>query len=345
MHWELSDEQEMFASSLREWIEAKYPSPAVRELHEGDGGAFIQSLIGEGWWGVGYAEDVGGQGGGVLELALAAREFGRSAVPDSRWLAAALAAPVLTPDELAAQLSGECCYALALPADQVPDYRGAPAGEATVDGVVPYVLAGSAADIFLVPVTETEWARVPAAGVSLAATTLLDRSKSAATVTFAQAPVATVVTARAGVFADIAARAAALVAADSLGAAERMLDLTVGYTKQRKQFGKFIGEFQAVKHAAAQMLVGVEASFSTALYAAAGIDAELDNRDTVVAVAKAQVTETSAVLADSSLTVHGAIGYTWEHDLQLYYKRAKLDRVLFGAPKQWNEKVAAALLD
>ncbi|GAB88129.1 acyl-CoA dehydrogenase family protein, partial [Gordonia rhizosphera] len=108
MHWELSDEQELFASSLREWIAAKFPTETVRELEASDGmSSFTDALISEGWWGVGYPEEAGGQGGGVLELALAAREFGRAAVPDSRWLAAALVSPLLSEDELAAQLSGE----------------------------------------------------------------------------------------------------------------------------------------------------------------------------------------------------------------------------------------------
>ena len=139
--------------------------------------------------------------------------------------------------------------------------------------------------------------------------------------------------------------AAVLVAADSLGCAERMLELSVQYSLQRKQFGTLIGSFQAVKHAAAQMLVTVEASYSTALYAGAAIEAEIPDASTIAAAAKAQVTGGVADLADTALTVHGAIGYTWEHDLQLFYKRAKLNRVLFGTPAIWNERIAASLLD
>ncbi len=142
---------------------------------------------------------------------------------------------------------------------------------------------------------------------------------------------------------EIATRAAVLVAADALGASERMLQLAVDYSKQRQQFGRPIGSFQAVKHAAAQMLVTVESSMSIVCYAAQSAEEGLPERATHAAVAKAQVTGSGAELADSALTLHGAIGYTWEHDLHLFYKRAKLDRVLFGTPAAWNERVADAL--
>lgn len=348
MHWELSDEQEMFASSLREWIGAKFPTETVRELQSGgDAGRFGSALVGEGWWGVGYPEEAGGEGGGVLELALAAREFGRAAVPNSRWLAAALTVPLLTETELAAQVSGERRYTVAIPADRVPGWSPLATDGAALSGSVAHVLGAADTDVFLVGVDGPEgpgYARVESSEVSVSADDLLDRSRATATVDFSGAPVTDVVAGVEGV-AVTANLAAVLVAADALGSAERMLELAVDYSKQRKQFGQFIGSFQAVKHAAAQMLVTVESSFSIALYAAAAVDAGLDDAATVSAVAKAQVTKSVADLADTSLTVHGAIGYTWEHDLHLFYKRAKLDRTLFGAPKVWNERIAAALLD
>jgi alkylation response protein AidB-like acyl-CoA dehydrogenase len=143
---------------------------------------------------------------------------------------------------------------------------------------------------------------------------------------------------------EIATRAAILVAADALGAAERMLQLAVDYSKQRQQFGRPIGSFQAVKHAAAQMLVTVESSMSVVCYAAQSAEEGLPERAIHAAVAKAQVTRGGGEIADSALTLHGAIGYTWEHDLHLFYKRAKLDRVLFGTPAAWNERIADVLL-
>ncbi|WP_227999036.1 acyl-CoA dehydrogenase family protein [Nocardia australiensis] len=349
MHWELSEEQELFAASLREWIAAKFPPDVIRELQaSGEHSRFAEALIGDDWWGVGYPEDASGQGGGILELALAAREFGRSAALDSRWFAAALSAPLLTDRELAQQLSGEQLFVAAIRADRLPGWAPLPAGDGRLTGVVRHVIGAGEADVFVVPVTGPEGpglARVSASDVGVGRDDLLDRSRSAGNLEFADAPIIEIVAAGETALSRTTTLAAVLTAADALGSAERMLELAVEYSGQRKQFGQLIGSFQAVKHAAAQMLVAVEASYSTALYAAAAADAEIDRAPTIAAVAKAQVTGLAADVAESALTVHGAIGYTWEHDLQLFYKRAKLDRTLFGPPGVWNERIAADLLD
>jgi alkylation response protein AidB-like acyl-CoA dehydrogenase len=122
-----------------------------------------------------------------------------------------------------------------------------------------------------------------------------------------------------------------------------MLDMTVAYAGQRRQFGVPIGSFQAVKHAAATMLVGVEAGRSGIYLAAASVDAHDPERALHAAAVKAQVTAEGARAADTALTVHGAVGYTWEHDLHLFYKRARLDEHLHGAPAGWNDRLADAL--
>jgi alkylation response protein AidB-like acyl-CoA dehydrogenase len=119
--------------------------------------------------------------------------------------------------------------------------------------------------------------------------------------------------------------------------------MTVEYSLQRKQFGAPIGSFQAVKHAAAEMLVTVEAARSIVYLAAASVQAGEPEAALRAAAAKAQVTARVSALADTALTLHGAIGYTWEHDLQVYFKRAKLAERLFGAPAAWNERIAAEL--
>lgn len=347
MHWELNEEQELFASSLREWLTARFPADVVREMGTADERArFTSALVDEGWWGVGYPEEVGGQGGAILELALAAREFGRAAAPDARWLAGAIAAPLLDDDELAAHVTGDTAFAVAIPGDRLPD-SAAPLvlDENAVSGEVCQVVAAEGAEVFLVPVSGGGYARVAAADAEVRPKNLLDRSRSAATVRFDASPAARVAPAGEGAAARVAVLAAVLVSSAALGSAERMLDLTVEYSKQRKQFGQPIGAFQAVKHAAAQMLVTVEAARSVALYAAAAADAGLEDTELIAAVAKAQSTGSIAELAESALTVHGAIGYTWEHDLHLFYKRAKLDRVLFGTPGAWNERIAANVID
>jgi alkylation response protein AidB-like acyl-CoA dehydrogenase len=217
-----------------------------------------------------------------------------------------------------------------------------------VHGTVSRVLAGDVAAGF-VAVVETpdsgpELRLVSAGeGVRTTARRLLDRSRSVADVVVEAAPSEPLDADVSHCLDTCAARAAVLVAADALGAMERMLDLAVTYSTQRHQFGVPIGSFQAVKHAAASILVDVEAARSVTYFAAASVDGGGPQSPLHAAAAKAQVTAAGTRTADAALTLHGAIGYTWEHDLHLFYKRAKLDEHLFGAPKTWNERIADGL--
>jgi alkylation response protein AidB-like acyl-CoA dehydrogenase len=351
MHWELSDEENLYAESLRDWLGARAGSEQVRSwLDTDDHRTFDDTLIEDGWAGVGIDESRGGQGGGLLELALTARELGRTAAPSGRWLARAVADAVLPDDLTRSALEDGELTAAAVRCDRIP-----PTGPAVhlcdgvVSGEVPCVLAAEDAVRFVVPVDAADGPRLVlvdrnSAGVHVRPRPLLDRSRHAADVVFDNTLAQDLgVDGAQAAWRQLADRAAALVAADALGAAERMLDMTVEYTKQRKQFGKPIAAFQAVKHAAAQMLVTVESSYSITLLAAASLQEAGPDAALHAAAAKAQVTGHCAELADSALTVHGAIGYTWEYDLQLFYKRAKLDRALFGNPEAWNERIATML--
>jgi len=356
MRWELSEEQELFTTSLREWLGERAGSAAVRGwLDAGDLASFERLFVGEGWAGVGFDEELGGQGGGLLELALTARELGRVAAPSAGWLQSAIVVPALTDEpELMREMveSGEIT-ALAARADRIP--AAAPSVQTSADrlhGRIPCVLGASRARRFLIPVaslvdnaeTTSLWLVDGAdPGIRIHPRPLLDRSRDVADVVLDDVAARRLETDASAAIGEIATRAAVLVAADALGASERMLQLAVDYSKQRQQFGRPIGSFQAVKHAAAQMLVTVESAMSIVCYAAQSAEEGLPERATHAAVAKAQVTGGGAELADSALTLHGAIGYTWEHDLHLFYKRAKLDRLLFGTPAAYNERIADAL--
>lgn len=352
MRWELSEEQSLFTASLREWLGERASPATVRAwLDTDDHSSFERLFTGEGWAGVGFAEDVGGQGGGLLELALTARELGRAAAPSSAWLQSAIVVPALAgePALLRETLDSGDVIALAVRSDRIPSAaRSAQSSAGRLRGRIPCVLGAARARRLLVPVPDGDatslWLVDAAeAGVEIHPRSLLDRSRDVSDVVLDDVAARALEIDAAAVFGEIASRAAVLVAADALGAAEQMLHLAVDYSKQRKQFGQPIGAFQAVKHAAAQMLVTVESAMCIVCYAAQSAEEGLPERATHAAVAKAQVTQNSAELADTALTLHGAIGYTWEHDLQLFYKRAKLDRVLFGTPVAWNERIAAAL--
>jgi len=352
MQWKLSEEQDAYQKAFRDWLSAVASAEKVRRwLDAGDASAFESRFAADGWAGVGLAEDLGGQGGGLVELALTAEELARAAAPSAAWLATVLAAPALAGrgSLAAAALAGEPA-ALLVPAGTVPDQASPLTVDAdgAVSGAVPLVLGGDTATRFVIPasagsIRELRLVAAGDPGVRRTRRRLLDRSRSAADVTLDRAASVRLEADPAEVLRLASARAAVLVAADSLGAAGRMLDMAVEYSRQRRQFGVPIGSFQAVKHAAADILVGVEAARSAVYLAAASVEAGDPQALLHAAAVKAQVTAEGARAADSALTMHGAIGYTWEHDLHLFFKRARLDEKLFGVPAVWNERIADGL--
>ena len=342
MEWKLSEEQETYRDTFRDWLGDVASTEQVRRWQdEGDRTSFPDRLARDGWIGVGIPEERGGQGGGLVELALTAEELGRSAAPDSAWLATVLATYGLgeLPDGTSTWLS---------PADEPPSPAGlSVAANGSLSGMVPRVLAGADARGFVVVVGEPgayEVRHVEAGeSVTLRDRKLLDRSRSVADVAMESTPSTLLEVDAAEAMGRAADVAAVLVAADALGAMERMLELAVEYSLQRHQFGVPIGSFQAVKHAAATIEVDVEAGRSAVYFAAASVEAGLPEASLHAAAVKAQVTAAAARASDVALTMHGAIGYTWEHDLHLFYKRAKLDEHLSGAPALWNERIADGL--
>jgi alkylation response protein AidB-like acyl-CoA dehydrogenase len=351
MRWELSAEQADFRTVLAGWLGEACPSATLRGwLDAGDHAPFEEQFVADGWFGVGSPEDLGGEGGGLVELALAAEELARRAAPSSAWLGSMLALPALAavPEAAKALLADGITTVLAVPAGAVP----AGLSEVTADGsqlrgTVATVLAGGRAQRLVVPTggprPSLHLVEVGQPSVLVRGRALTDRSRSVADVEFDGAHGTVIPIDVQEAMEAVALRAAVLVAADALGVMEQMLDATVEYATQREQFGVPIGSFQAVKHAAAEMLVKVESARSIVYLAAASVQAGHPDAPLHAAAAKAQVCGAGATAADTALTLHGAIGYTWEHDLQIFYKRAKLDAELFGSPAAWNERLAELL--
>jgi alkylation response protein AidB-like acyl-CoA dehydrogenase len=138
-------------------------------------------------------------------------------------------------------------------------------------------------------------------------------------------------------------RAATALSAEMLGSADRVLTMSVAYAKDRVQFGKPIGSFQAVKHMLADALVDVEGMRSTAYYAAWCAAAADDERPLASSMAKAWCSDASRRVMSAGLQVHGGIGFTWEHDMHLYVKRAQLDQVSFGDAAYHRDRIATLL--
>ena len=216
-----------------------------------------------------------------------------------------------------------------------------------VDGCVPYVLDGASADVFLVPVrTGTSLALMavePGDNTSIEPLHTLDLSRSVARVTFRHSP-AELVASGGGVAAALARGHAAGVAgllAEQVGAATAITQMAVDYARTRHQFGRPIGSFQAVKHKLVDMAVSVE-RMSTAL------DVLVDDwpaPDAVsVSFAKTVADDAFFQITADAIQVHGGLGFTWEHAAHRYFRRAKADQFLFGAPAEHRRRLAAGLL-
>jgi alkylation response protein AidB-like acyl-CoA dehydrogenase len=341
-----TDEQQFLREAVRGAIHREAPLPAVRrwviEPATPDYGDPLALAARQGWTGIGIAEERGGQGGDLIELAILAEELGRGAVPaDGLYatLLAAIALDAVVGDRAAtlieALASGEQVGALLHPGAQ-------PADDCPGDAGAPLVLGAADADL-LVGWDGGALGVYDAAGAERVPRRLVDRTRSLADVTALDAPVHRFESVGREAMLPVAARAAVLVAADALGASQRMLDMTVEYVAERRQFGVPVGSFQAVKHTAAEMLVAIEGTRAVVHYASWSVAAGEPEAAVDAWVAKARAARAASFVADKALFLHGAVGYTWEHDLQLLFKRAKSDAELFGGPGLYEDRIADAL--
>ena len=210
-----------------------------------------------------------------------------------------------------------------------------------------FALDAACADAFLVATDEGSLALVPrdAAGLTQRALPTLDTTRRVAELTFEDVRPADWIGPRGGAGARIdrmldAGRIA--VAADALGACDRALAMAVAYAKQRVQFGRVIGSFQAVKHLCAEMAAEIEPARSLLWYAAHAWDAVPAEAAQMAALAKSHLADVGRAVTRTATEVHGGIGFTEEHDLQLWFKRAHLDAQLLGGP-EWLRQRAAQL--
>ncbi len=325
-----TDEQQFLREAVRGVIDRELALPRIREQvlesDTPDHRTAHDVAVAQGWTGIGVPEEAGGQGGGLLELSILAEELGRGGVPADGVYATVLSALSLVEDEgdadvLSALLEGERTSALLVGGDRPTD----------VSGPATLVLGAPLADVFVVP---GAGAVVPASSVQVTPRLMVDRTRSVGDVEGADTGATS---------AKLAAVAAVLTAADALGAAQRLLDLTTAYVADRVQFGVPVGSFQAVKHAAADMLVALEGTRVVVQYAAWAVGEDAEGALTDAWVAKTRAARSGSLVADKALFLHGAVGYTWEHDLQLMFKRCKSDAVLFGGPGVYDDRIADAL--
>jgi len=348
MDFELSDDQLALRDGARELLDGLAGPARVRTVVDAGGGidhGLWKGMVEQGWTAVDVPEDRGGLGLGAVEVAVLVEEIGRHVAP-APVLSTLLALGALTRagrDGWAGRLAGGDaigCAAWTRPGrgqvradrdrltgrtDPVPFAPSADVAVVTAD-------AGDGPALYLVELGEGGQPRREPA---------MDLTRELAWLHFDDKPAE-----RLGDGADVEAlldRGAAFTSAEMLGGASRAMDMAVDYAKDRVQFGRPIGSFQAVKHRCADMLVDVEGMRSSAYWAAWCIGAAHEDSSVAASTAKIWCSDASKRVMASALQVHGGIGFTWEHDLHLFLKRAQLDQVSFGDAPYHRQRLADLL--
>jgi alkylation response protein AidB-like acyl-CoA dehydrogenase len=322
-----------------------------------------------GWTGLAIPQEYGGAGLGWVELCILQEEQGRRLVASPFFATCALAAPLIAACGDGAQrasllpqiASGGVRIGCALigtegrpPCDGTTVLLESRGGGFSLSGVSDFVIHGDSADLLLVlartPGSQgadgISVAVIPAAtpGVTVHPHVMLDLTRPMSRVEFAGVAIA-----RDQLLGEAGAASGAVEAAldlarialasEALGGAERALEMTTAYAKERVQFGRPIGAFQAIKHRLADMMIAVEAARSAAWYAACVADERREELAEAAAIAKSYCCDAFFDCAANAIQLHGGIGFTWEHDVHLYFKRARAAAMLLGSPGWLRERL------
>ncbi len=353
MDFGLSEEQEILQETVAGWVENECPVTRVRELFDGDEGypdALWSGLAELGIAGLLVPEAYGGAGLEMVDLALVAEVLGRGAVPGP-FFGHSLACAALVAGGSDAQkerwlpklASGEIVGGVALAEGEggwLPDAWRAELRDGRIRGQKSWSPYASRADLLVVGATGGALVLVErgAEGVKTSPVDSLDRTRRLDDVVLESAPCEPLADARtAGRVRDAGL---VLLAADAFGGATRLLDLSVAYAKDREQFGVTIAHFQSVKHRLAEMAVEIEPARGLYWWAAHAWDALPQQSERAAAVAKAHLTDRFLAVAREAVEIHGGIGFTWECDVQFWFKRAMFDRVVLGDPGLHRERAA-----
>jgi alkylation response protein AidB-like acyl-CoA dehydrogenase len=365
MYFDLTDEQRAIKSTAHDFLAARYKSERIRDLAESENG-FEQSDWDEmaelGWTGLALPEEWGGQGLGIVELAVLFEEMGYALAPSPLFsnTIVGLALTICGSDDqrerfLRPLAEGKLRGTPALWDAGTPATIGhfamvaRPDGEEIVlDGEKVLVMDAAAADFFMVATADGRRHLVErgAAGVSVAPATAIDLTRPLYSVRFdgVRVPSGNSLPAEGREYYPVFFRICVALAAESTGIAQRTMEMAVEYAKDRQQFGRPIGAYQAVSHRCAQMLLETENARSAVYGAAWAADAEPESLPTAASMAKAYASDAGWRVPDASIQVHGGIGFTWEHDLHFFLKRGKANASMFGDAKWHREQVADAVL-
>jgi alkylation response protein AidB-like acyl-CoA dehydrogenase len=369
----LSEDQEMLQRTAREFLTRECSAIVVRQATQAPAGAsdvVERKIAGMGWAGLLVPETYGGLGLGMLDVAVLLGELGRVAAPGPFLFSAVLATQAIVlagsrsqkQEWLPKLAHGQATATVALleESDRLdpPGVRARArrlGADYRISGTKLFVPYANTADL-LITTCRTAGGDGPA-GITLF---LIDRRAPGVTVRLldtidhtrrlCEVEMRNVRVGREHVLGPVGRAwpviaklldvAAVALAADALGGSERVLDMAVAYSKTREQFGRPIGSFQAMKHMAADMVAEIEPARSLLWYAAHALDALPREASRAASMAKASLCDIFARCADRAVQMHGGIGFTWEHDLHFWFKRAKWNELAFGDPSYHRERVA-----
>jgi alkylation response protein AidB-like acyl-CoA dehydrogenase len=365
MYFDLTDEQEAIRATARDFLASRFKSERMREIAGSDDGTDEggwNEMAELGWAGLALPEEWGGQGLGIVDLAVLFEEMGFALAPSPLFsnTMVGLALSQSASDEQKERWLRPLAEGTGRGTQAMVDAgsTGTPGAypmkaEVDGDGVVlngkkELVADAVGAAFFLVATSDGRRHIVPAdaAGVSVSPEISIDTTRRLSTVNFegVSVPADQTLPGHGAEFGAVFLRGAVALAAESTGVAQRTLDMAVAYAKDRQQFGRPIGAYQAVSHRCAQMLLETENSRSAVYGAAWAADADPDALPLSASMAKAYASDAGWRVPDASIQVHGGIGFTWEHDLHFFLKRGRANASMFGDARWHREQVAKKVL-
>ncbi|MGB3487455.1 MAG: acyl-CoA dehydrogenase family protein [Xanthobacteraceae bacterium] len=365
MNFEFSDDQKQLRDQARRFLAEKCPPKAVRAVLEGSAGydkALWSGLAEMGFLGVAIPEEFGGTGAGHLELCVIAEEMGRALapVPFSSTVYLAAEALMLAGSDAQKQkwlpkiASGEAIGTLALfegPGNPSPQAIKVAAANGVLNGVKKPVADGAIADFAIVAARtgsggrETDIALylvdLKAGGVEAKTLTNLDPSRNQAELTFKDCKVEPLGAANEGwsILSRVLDRAAVLMAFEQVGGADRALEMGRDYALDRIAFGRQIGSFQAIKHILADMYVAATLARSNCYYGAWALSTNAGELPEAAATARISATQAFQHCSKQNIQVHGGMGFTWEFDCHLYYRRSNALALSLGSLSYWEDQL------
>lgn len=352
-----TDEQKQLRAAVRGFCAEHLGERAVRAAMESDPpyDPRVWARLGSelGVLGLAVPESAGGAGGTLVDQAVAVEELGAALAPGPLFGTVYLAIPALVAASHPSDLLGPLAEGARTAAFAVGEVTATRDGDAwTLTGTVERVVDAGAADVVLIAAEAPDGTALFAVETDQSAVqriplTTLDPTRPQATVGLVDAPAQLIAGPEEAdrVIAHALHVGSALLAVEQVGAAQHLLDLSVDYAKNRLQFGRPIGSFQAVKHRLADALVAVEHARSVAYHAIWALTDGSDDPALAVSIAQAMCSAAFTRVANDTVQVHGGIGFTWEHQAHLYFKRAYTDAALLGSAEEHRARVAELVLD